>query len=542
MSNAFHLLQSGIFHRLALALSLTGMLLAIPIWIMEFSGWTITRRGFRRNQVSWDATNIALVAVTAALYIAGRPFQFQLIPGVGGINPSFSFAPVFAVLFGLPGAIGVTFSMPIGDALSGALTVGSIGGFLSHTFLTWLPYKMVREPNFKNWRAVASFYFWAVLVGPLIHSIIIPGWLDFNHVLPTPVAWGALPLVLILNHCLTPAIVAPLLMTVMYPVVKARGLYWRDRKTSSFLVDPSLRRMLPKSDSSLPVPVLVVDDLHFKYGNAREEALRGVSFSVFPGEFVGITGPSGAGKSTLALCLRGLIPHVVAGEMKGAIFVDGQDTCAVAPSELGERVGLVFQDPEAQIIGLTVAEDLAFSPENYEWERERILAATPPLLELVKMSGTEERDTFGLSGGQKQRVTLASALMLAPDLLVLDEPTSELDPLGREQVFEALRGLRAGRKMTILVIEHAVEQLADFCDRILVMDHGCIVAEGAPEQVFRNMEVFHRSGGERVPAAAELIHSLEVEGLVPAGQFGLSEAEASRAVSMLLDNSGGVTK
>src|SRR5258708_14218274 len=164
--------------------------LAILIWVMEFSGWTITRRGFVPNNVSWDATTIALIAISAALYVAGRPIQFQLIPGVGGINPTLTLAPVFAVLFGLPGAIGVTFSMPIGDALSGALTMGSVAGCLSHTFLTWLPYKMVREPNFRSRRAVLSFYVWAILIVPLIHAITVPGWLDFTHVLPPAIAWG----------------------------------------------------------------------------------------------------------------------------------------------------------------------------------------------------------------------------------------------------------------------------------------------------------------------------------------------------------------
>jgi energy-coupling factor transport system substrate-specific component len=224
------LLGEGFLHPVMLGLSLLGMLIAILVWVMEFSGWTITRKGFKRNNVPWNATSIALVAVSAAIYIAGRPLQFQFIPGIGGFNPTMSLAPIFSVLFGLPGAVGVTFSMPIGDAISGALTLGSVAGFLSHTFVTWLPYKMITaNPDFKSFAAGAQYYLWAILIGPIIHSIIIPGWLDLTGVLPPAVAWGAVTPAILLNHCLTAAIVAPILLLILYPVVKARGLFWRDR-------------------------------------------------------------------------------------------------------------------------------------------------------------------------------------------------------------------------------------------------------------------------------------------------------------------------
>src|ERR1700730_2021732 len=149
--------KSGPLHSVSIGIALLAMLLAVLIWILEFSGWTISRRGLVRNNISWDATTVALIAVSAAIYIAGRPIQFQLLPGVGGVNPTLCLAPVLAVLFGLPGAIGVTFSMPIGDTLSGALTVGSAAGFLGHTFLTWIPYKLTREPNSKSVRPLFSF-------------------------------------------------------------------------------------------------------------------------------------------------------------------------------------------------------------------------------------------------------------------------------------------------------------------------------------------------------------------------------------------------
>lgn len=281
--------------------------------------------------------------------------------------------------------------------------------------------------------------------------------------------------------------------------------------------------------------ILVVEDLHFKYPTGQTEALQGISLTVQPGEFIGITGPTGAGKSTLALCLRGLIPHAVSGQMRGQVRVCSLDTRQTTPAQIGQKVSLVFQDPEAQIIGLTVAEDLAFSPENYNWPPERILAEIPPHLKLVRLEGFEDRETFSLSGGQKQRVALASALMMAPELIILDEPTSELDPVGKAEVFDAVRQLRDKQNTTIIMIEHAVEQLAEFADRILMMDKGQIVAEGTPRQLFRNVDLFHRTGGERLPQVAELLFMLEQDGLLTAGEFSPYEREAAAVISRLLE-------
>ena len=285
--------------------------------------------------------------------------------------------------------------------------------------------------------------------------------------------------------------------------------------------------------------IVVVEDLHFKYPTGQGESLQGISFTVKPGEFIGITGPTGAGKTTLALCLRGLIPHAVAGQMTGSVTVCGLNTRDTEPAKLGEQVSLVFQDPEAQIIGLTVAEDLAFGPENYEWAAERILAEIPIQLKRVRLDGLEERETFSLSGGQKQRVALASGLMMSPSLIILDEPTSELDPIGKEEVFDAVRRLRDEHNATIIMIEHAVEQLAEFADRIIMMDQGKIVAQGAPRELFRNVELFHRTGGERLPQVAELLFALEQDGLLPAEAFTPYEHEAVQVLERLLETAHG---
>ena len=285
--------------------------------------------------------------------------------------------------------------------------------------------------------------------------------------------------------------------------------------------------------------VIDVKDLRFKYPGADEEALRGINLRVERGEFVGITGPTGAGKSTLTLCLRGLIPHSVGGEMGGRVTVCQTDTRRQTAAQLGEKIGLVFQDSEAQIIGLTVEEDLAFAPENYQWTREQILERIPQVLKLVRLEGLGREPTWNLSGGQKQRLVIAGALMMTPELLVLDEPTSELDPLGRDEVFELLDRLRREQGVTILMVEYAVEHLAEYADRLIEMDSGVMIREGPPRQFFRQVQLLHRGGAERIPPVAQLLLELERRGWIGPDQFTPSESQAVRLLNQLLESRDG---
>jgi hypothetical protein len=222
-------------------IALVLMALAIAIWVMELSGYTITRKGFKKNGLKWNSRTIALIAISGAIYIAGRPLQLQFIPGIGGFNPSFSLGPVFSVLFGLPGAIGVTFSMPIGDAISGALTLGSVAGFLGHTFYTWVPYKIVTNPRMNNLSAWGRLYV-SLLVGGIMLLITICGWLAFTNVLPPAVAWGGVSLSIFINQLVLPAIVVPVLLVALFPLVRQWGLYHLDLSGTANRKGPSMRQ------------------------------------------------------------------------------------------------------------------------------------------------------------------------------------------------------------------------------------------------------------------------------------------------------------
>jgi energy-coupling factor transporter ATP-binding protein EcfA2 len=257
-----------------------------------------------------------------------------------------------------------------------------------------------------------------------------------------------------------------------------------------------------------------VRDLHFRYPGAARDALAGVDLDVHTGEFLGITGPSGAGKSTLCLCLKGLIP---AGHFSGSVSVAGS---VVTPgSAYVEGSALVFQNPETQIIGLTVAEDLAFGPENLRRDPRWIREAIPAHLRLVRLDGYQDADTYRLSGGQKQRLAIADAFILEPQILILDEPTSELDPVGKDEVFEVLERLRHERNITVIMVEHAAEQLAEMADRILVMQDGSVVDQGPPDQLYLNPALFHRPDAERAPQISEILFRLIQDGLLSEEAF-----------------------
>lgn len=281
-------------------------------------------------------------------------------------------------------------------------------------------------------------------------------------------------------------------------------------------------------------PVIAVHDLSFTYSGAQRPSLTHVDLTVGRGEFVGITGPSGAGKTTLCLCLKGLVPHTVPGEIDGDVLVHGRSVVDEPPGELAKAVAMVMQDPEAQIIGMTVAEDLAFGPENFQEDPDEIRRRSTELLRLVGLDGFIARDTYELSGGQKQRLAIASALMLRPGILILDEPTAELDPVGKSDVFAIVERLRSDADVTIVMVEHETERLSRMADRLVVLDAGRPIADGTPADLMTDVELFRRTGGERPPAASELMWELARAGLVGEDALTLDENRAVDRVRDLL--------
>ncbi len=228
-----------------------------------------------------------------------------------------------------------------------------------------------------------------------------------------------------------------------------------------------------------------IHEFTYRYPATGAPALDRVSLEVEEGSFVALIGPNGAGKSTLCYALTGFAPHFFGGDAEGRVVVAGHDLTQETPADLAGEVGLVFQDPFNQISGarFTVREELAFGLENLGVSRQEMDARIDRMLQQTGLAGLSERSPYGLSGGQQQRLALASVMIMEPRLLVLDEPTSQLDPAGTLDVFQALDALTEDRRTTVVIAEHKLEWIASFADRALLLEAGQVVDDGPPRQV-----------------------------------------------------------
>lgn len=231
--------------------------------------------------------------------------------------------------------------------------------------------------------------------------------------------------------------------------------------------------------------------------------LEHIDLEVEAGEFVSVIGPTGVGKTTLCLALNGIVPQSTGGVVRGDVWIDGLNTKRHPVAKLARRVGLVFQDPETQFFNLTVESEVAFGLETMGLGPAEMEERISWALSVVGMSEHRQRSPFHLSGGQKQRVAIASILAMTPKVLVLDEPTASLDPVGKAEVFSVVRQLRRDRGMTIIMVEHEMEHIAEFSDRVVVLDQGRVELDGAPELVFGQTDRLQRIG-VGVPQVSEL--------------------------------------
>lgn len=257
--------------------------------------------------------------------------------------------------------------------------------------------------------------------------------------------------------------------------------------------------------------IIRIESLKVRYVGKKDFALKGVNMEVYDGEFLGIIGHNGAGKTTLALTLNGLIPHLLETIMEGSVYVNGVNTREKTVSELSLTVGIVFQNPYSQISGLslTVREEVAFGLQNLGLPKEEIISRIDEALEIVGLKGLEERAPYNLSGGQTQRLAIATVLAMRPKVMVLDEVTAQLDPIGTFEVVEAIRRLRDKYKMTIVFISNKSELLARMAERVIVLNQGEIWAQGPTKEVFSKVDELMKIGIIPIPSTllAKRLHA-----------------------------------
>lgn len=256
--------------------------------------------------------------------------------------------------------------------------------------------------------------------------------------------------------------------------------------------------------------IIETTNLTYTYPGGTKQSISDVSVKIEKGEFALITGPSGCGKTTLCRCFNGLIPHFYQGEMKGRIIVAGLNVSEHPTYELAQHVGLVFQNPENQLFALSVEKDVAFGLENFGVPREEMRKNVDWALQLTGINDLRERAPHELSGGQQQRVAIASVLAMKPQVIVLDEPTSYLDPLTARRIFEVIHDLNRNLGITVILVEHRLDLTAKYADHIVVMDQGKVLLDGDPHEILKSEEA--RLVGVGIPKATRLYEILMKDG------------------------------
>ncbi len=270
---------------------------------------------------------------------------------------------------------------------------------------------------------------------------------------------------------------------------------------------------------------VAVENLWWKYAES-DWILKNVSLKVDEGEFVVVVGPNDSGKTTLARSLNSLIPHSVRGDMKGRVTVSGMDTARHGIGDISTKVGMVFDDPESQFILTKVEDELAFGPMNLGLSPEETEERITWALEVTRLKEQIFKEPADLSGGQKQRTAIAATLAMRPEVLILDEPTSMLDPIGKAEVMSVLRELKERQEMTIIVFEHHLDDLVEIADRFMLLYKGEMIREGKTRDFFSDPSFLHERG-VRVPEICLVSERLQAEKIVDRVNLTLDETRDS---------------
>lgn len=281
--------------------------------------------------------------------------------------------------------------------------------------------------------------------------------------------------------------------------------------------------------------LIEVSDYSFKYRKAKDIALQHINFNVYKGEVLAIIGPTGAGKTTLCRSIVGLIPSLFPGKSAGSVKVLGRPVTDYSVEKLASIIGYVHQDAESQILMTNVEKEIVFPLENLGLPREVIKERLEQALALVHLENYRTRHPFYLSGGQRQRVVLATALAMNPEVLILDEAVSEIDPIGAEEIMTVAKELNNLGK-TIVIIEHNMEEIARFADRIIVLSEGEQLAEGKTRDILTDKDLLGQMG-MYMPEAAHLFMELKKRG-VDVGEIPIVIEEAKEQLQRLCARKG----
>lgn len=278
--------------------------------------------------------------------------------------------------------------------------------------------------------------------------------------------------------------------------------------------------------------IIQIQNLKYRYPDTTHLALDDISFAVEPGEFIGITGQKAAGKSTLCFAIAGLVPHFFHGAYGGQVIIDNMEVRQHTIGQLSTHVGMVFENPFSQITGskYTVFEEIAFGLENIGLERNEIIERVEESMALLDITDLKDKNPFDVSGGQMQRIAIAGVIAMKPKILILDEPTSQLDPQGSAEVFQVIDNL-AKEGITIIMAEHKIDKMAEYADRILLLDEGKIIAYDEPGVVFSRTDLHEH--GAIAPTVTRISQQLGIKN-PQTGLYPTTIAELKREVGIRL--------
>ena len=476
------------------------------------------RRWYGELRYVWrDTRLLVLSAQIAAIYAAVLiPFKvgIPIIPGFVELRPANVIPIVSSLLFGPAAAWGAGIGNVIGDCF-GTLGPASLFGFLGNFLYGYVPYLLWghlgwlssgREPMMRSWRQGVEYVIVCACASMVCAATI--GWgVELLGLLPF---WLLFPAIF-LNNLVMATLLGPPLLLFLYPRVKQWNLYYGDLAfvgAAGDKQDPSgdLPRSASSSSSVKAGSVAVsIQDFTFRPVHAEQPVLKHVSLDVRRGELVVLMGRSGSGKSSLCYALNGLVPQFIRGEWTGTVTVHGQPTTQSPVWKQASSVGMVFQDFETQLVSTNVEAELRCALEaqggTHDFaDEESFREHVRRLLDLVGLSGLERRDPFSLSGGQRQRLVVASVLVREPQVIVMDQPLTDLDPAGRQQFLLLLAELKA-KGITIIVAGHGVEDLVQ-ADRVCVLDAGAMVWQGTPRELLGQPGLAERYGVTPYPLAA----------------------------------------
>lgn len=279
-----------------------------------------------------------------------------------------------------------------------------------------------------------------------------------------------------------------------------------------------------------------IQDLGWKYAGRKNFAIEHINLDIEEDTFTSIVGPNEHGKTTLVSCIKGLIPNSFHGVWRGKVEIFGEDVRELSAQVLADEIGFVFADPEAQFTSMTVEEELVFGLENIGLPLNEIRGRLEWVTEITLISDLLDKPPYEISGGQKQRVAIASVLAMKPRIMILDEPTSMLDPLGKDFIFEILSNIKKEQDLTIIVVEHNIEQVAPLSDQMILMYEGSIAKFAPPSEFFENSDFLYEHGIS-VPQASAFVDQLGRENLY-AGPLPVNLENAVHITESLLKSNG----